>query len=328
MIDVPANASRLVVEATLQPVAGSIFQPTGFPDIGAATFERPGRSQADGSQSLLVESVQSMTNHLESLGWDGPQQQPVAALAALPYLAVTAPESNGFLTSSRLEPHRVAAAYVRDGQIEGGEGATWIAQRLGLTPGEPLDWPAIYRAVLELDPLCLIHGVFFSDKRWHGNPRVRRALTVAVEAHGVSPVISGGLKRDDVQITKSEGATSKEGYGFIPFGRTEYTAESIVMTAVLDLEQIRGYGLGEDASQLLAHIALWELVGLLDSPLRLRTACDLEVTDVNIRRPEGFTLPKRNDLATAIAQTSVSFETSGARRLTWQPPKASSKQAA
>ena len=34
------TAYRTVLEAGLAPLAGSLFQPTGFPDLGAAEFER------------------------------------------------------------------------------------------------------------------------------------------------------------------------------------------------------------------------------------------------------------------------------------------------
>ena len=32
---------RLLIEADLRPVQGDRFQPTGFPDLGAATYKRP-----------------------------------------------------------------------------------------------------------------------------------------------------------------------------------------------------------------------------------------------------------------------------------------------
>jgi CRISPR-associated protein Csb1 len=332
MIDSLSTAPRLVARAQLEPIAGSTFQPTGFPDLGAATFRRP-NGTGDGGTSLLVESVQSMTNHFEALGWDGPAQRPCAVLQALPYVEVVDGEG-AFLTSSRLEPHRLASAYVREASVDSKPGKQWIGERLGLRKGRPLDWPEIYRAVFELDPLCLLHGVFFSDKDWHGNPKVRRALSAVVEAHDVQEAVSGGLKRDDVQFTsdRESGRGAEEGYGFVPFGRIEYVAGKIEMDAVLDLEQIRGYGLNEQATDLLTQVALWELQGLLARPLRLRTACDLAMTGVEVKRPEGFELPSGAELATAIAQTTIDFEQPGARQAMWAPkPKkkrdASSEQA-
>ena len=59
------KAPRLLMEAELEPVQGTRFQPTGFPDLGAATYEGP-----DGTPMLLVESAQSMANRLESVCWD------------------------------------------------------------------------------------------------------------------------------------------------------------------------------------------------------------------------------------------------------------------
>lgn len=312
MLDSLADAPRLVVDAQLEPVAGTTIQPTGFPDLGAATFERPGHAP-----SLLVESVQSMANHLEATAWDRSAACPVDVLKSLPYVEVVAPDG-AFLTSSRLEPHRLAAAYIRDGSHDGTSGAEWIADKLGCRPRVPLDWPRIYRAVYDLDPMCLVHGVFFSDRRWHGTPRVRRALSAVIEAHDISPVVSGGLKRDDVQITRAEGRGANEGYGFIPFGRTEYVAGTIVLSAVVDLQQIRGYGLPDAATDLLTIAALWELATLLEGPLRLRTACDLEVVDVTVRRPRnGFQMPAASDLAGAIGALDGGFEDARSRQVIW-----------
>ena len=59
------TAPRLLLKATLQPLQGTRFQPTGFPDLGAATYDGP-----DGKKMLLVESAQSMANRLEAVCWD------------------------------------------------------------------------------------------------------------------------------------------------------------------------------------------------------------------------------------------------------------------
>lgn len=316
MIDALEHSTRLVVDVRLQPLIGSSFQPTGFANLGAAEFQRPG-----GPPSLLVESVQSLTNHFEALGFDSAAREPISLLSELPWIAVQA-EDGQYLTSSREEPHRLSAAYIRDARIEGEVGLAWLAGRLGLRTGAPLDWRGIYAAVFELDPLCLLHGVFFSAKGFHGNPKVRRALSAVIEAHDVAPVVSGGLKRDDVRFTAEEGQSAEEGYGFVPFGRTEYSAEEIMLSASLDLEQIRGYGLGDDETRLLMLLATWELVALLDAPLRLRTACDLEVQDVSVRRPDAFKLPTRAALEEEISNAGVAFREPGARIATWRSGKA------
>ena len=54
------DRNRLLFKVPLQPVLGRRFQPTGFPSLGAATFQT-----RNGTPSLLVESAQSMANRLE-----------------------------------------------------------------------------------------------------------------------------------------------------------------------------------------------------------------------------------------------------------------------
>ena len=61
MIEKLADTPRMLAEAELRPVQGDRFQPTGFAELGAATYEL-----ADGTRKLLVESSQSMANRLES----------------------------------------------------------------------------------------------------------------------------------------------------------------------------------------------------------------------------------------------------------------------
>ncbi len=53
--------TRHVIRAALQPILGSMFQPTGFPDVGAATFTRfdvtiQEGAAAGGSQAPVVNS--------------------------------------------------------------------------------------------------------------------------------------------------------------------------------------------------------------------------------------------------------------------------------
>ena len=121
-----------------------------------------------------------------------------------------------------------------------------------------------------------------------------RALSAFIEATGVSPADSGGVKNDPVDPS---GDTSK-GFGNVPFHRTEYTAESITAYFNLDLAQIRAYGLGENAERFLVTLALWKVRKFLDTGLRLRTACDLDVAgDLGVTRPvNGFTIPPTAEL--------------------------------
>lgn len=274
------NAQRTVLEVDLTPIAGSRFQPTGFPDLGAAEFD-----SADGSKALLVESAQSMANRLEATTWDGARSDQAEELAALPYIRITSPEG-AFLSSSRLEAHRLASAYVMEGRVGGTEdGEKWVERQLGLAVGRPLDYRAVARACFKLDPVSLVHGVFFARKSWPWQPKIARALTSFVEAYQAVPAISGGVKRDVVINEAKEGLTAR-GYGTVPHHRVEYTAGKITAYFTVDHAQFHSYGLSEPATALLGALADFEIGALLDGGLRLRTACDLRVLDVRGSRPD------------------------------------------
>jgi CRISPR-associated protein Csb1 len=273
--------NRTMFTIPLEPALGSRFQPTGFPDLGAALFDRPTRDEEGKlrwEKSLLVESPQSMANHLEATCWDPATTAPVASLAPLPWVRVVNGEGD-FISSSRLESHRLAASYVKDAKLGPAKMKDVIRERLGLRDNVPLAPRAIAAAVFRLDPLCLLHGVFFAEsaKVWPGQPKIARAVTAVIEAHDVRAAESGGVKRDAVGHSKGENQDAGGGYGSVPFHRTEWTAAAIVLQVSIDQAQLSSYGLSDDATQLLSTLALWQLRVLVDNGLRPRTACDLRV---------------------------------------------------
>lgn len=278
------TAYRTVLEAELEPLAGSLFQPTGFPDLGAAEFKSAsGNGTSESADALLVESAQSMANWLEGTTWDSARADQVEELGVLPYIRIVSPDGT-FLSSSRLEAHRLASAYVMDGKISGADdrtadGRDWLAEQLGLVKGRPLDYRAVARACFRLDPVSLIHGVFFAQQKWPWQPRIARAVTGFIEASGVRAVVSGGVKRD-VVINEAKGGDTAKGYGTVPHHRVEYTADKITAYFTIDHEQFRSYGLSEPATALLEALADFEIGRLLGRGLRLRTRCDLGVTSV------------------------------------------------
>jgi CRISPR-associated protein Csb1 len=286
------SSHRTVLEVDLAPMAGSRFQPTGFPDLGAAEFQAP-----DGTRALLVESAQSVANWLESTTWDTAQRKQPDELSALPYMRIADADGN-FLSSSRLEAHRLASAYVMNGKIDETDGEKWMAQRFGLAAGRPLDSQAVARACFALDPVSLIHGVFFARKNWPWQPKIARAVTGFIEAYDIRPAVSGGVKRDYVVNEAKEGATT-EGYGMVPYSRMEYTAGRITAYFTVDHAQFRTYGLSEPATALLEALADYEIGALLDHGLRLRTACDLRVTEIRGERPD------TRDAAARVAKLAV-----------------------
>lgn len=271
------HSPRLLIEATLRPVQGARFQPTGFPDLGPAVFEAP-----DGTR-LLVESVQSMANRMEAVCWDKAENELIAPLRGLSYVRVE--RDGAYLTSSIEEAHRLSSPYILDNEqfFEVFKEAT-----LGADTG-PVAYRRVAEAMLRYDVCSLIHGVFLAEKKLAGGRmRIQRALSGFIEARGVRVAASGGVKMDHVN---PQGA-AKDRLGHIPFQRDEHTAEEITAYFNIDLAQIRGYGLGAEVEDLLVHLAMYKIRAFLDSGLRLRTACDLELDgEPRVTRPEGFSLP-------------------------------------
>jgi CRISPR-associated protein Csb1 len=292
----------------LRPLQGARFQPTGFPNLGAATYS------AKGQMCLLVESPQSMANRLELTCWNHEKNEPVADAGGISH--VTVKRKGAFLTDSMLESHRINSPYLLEGKDK-----TFLerlkAELGGLEEG-PIDRAKLAQLFLKYDVGSLLHGAFLAKKELAGGRlRVARALSAFIEAEGVRVAASGGVKNDHVFPS----GDAKAGFGNVPFARDEYTAERTTLFVNLDLAQIRGYRLEARATRLLIALALYRVRALLDGDLRLRTACDLvpESRDVSADTPHGFVLPQldaiRVELAGAIGEcrdsmvhTTVSFE--------------------
>jgi CRISPR-associated protein Csb1 len=321
--------NRQLIDVELEPAIGSRFQPTGFPDLGAAVFDRP---TADGTweKALLVESAQSMANRLEGVAWSSADDGPDPVFEGLPYLRVVNPDGD-YVTSSRTEAHRLASAFIKDSTVDGGPTVAMIGDRLGLADDRPIPARQIAAAVFSLDPFCLVHGVFFADKRWLGQPKIARAVTGMVEAHDVRRADSGGVKKDHVRHHLGDGGGTAEGYGTVPFHRTEWTAAAMIAMFNLDLAQLRSYGLPDAATELLANIARWEIRSLLEGGLRLRTACDLQLMHDELVDRDGGVLPPKDELGAAIrdqiAQVGDLIGGGSPIEVVWIDPKKTKKSA-
>ena len=280
--------SRLLFAIPLEPLQGQRFQPTGFPNLGAASF------RTSQGECLLVESAQSMANRLEMTIWDAARQQPVAALDGISHIRVE--RQKEFLTDSILEAHRINSPYI----LEGADRTLFnaIKGEVGAVETGPVNRGKLSSTLLKYDLGSLLHGVFLAKKDLAGGRlRVARALSAFIEAEGVRIAASGGVKNDAVNPA---GDTSK-GFGNVPFSRDEYTADRITLYVNLDLAQIRGYGLGTKVEALLVLTALYKLRSLIAGDLRLRTACDLCVqgTEIASSNVTGFLLPSLEALAEA-----------------------------
>lgn len=284
------KANRLLFTVPLRPLQGDRFQPTGFPSLGAATY------QTKDGQKLLLESAQSMANRLEATCWDMATNAPVAALDGISHVTVNRQEK--FLTDSMLESHRINSPYLLEGK-DRNFFDTLKAELGGLEAG-PVDRKKLAEVLLKFDVGSLIHGVFLAKKELAGGRlRVARALSAFIEATGVNVAASGGVKNDHVNPS----GDTKAGFGNVPFARDEYVADRIDCHINLDLAQIRGFGLSQDAEQLLVMLALYRVRKLLDGDLRLRTACDLEPVDrdnIVATRPVEWKLPALAEIESAL----------------------------
>lgn len=279
ILDAVRDEPRLLIEASLRPLQGDRFQPTGFPDLGAALYRRP-----DGTEMLLIESAQSMANRLELVCWDEAADNIAAPLAGLPHVIVKF--DNGQQTSSLQEAHRLNSPYiVNNDKVRGA-----ITSEVGDAESGVLDIRKLAHSVLKLDPCSVLHGVFL--EKVAGRLRLQRLLSSFIEAENVQAVTSGGVKLD----RSNPSGDAAQGFGNVPFTRTEFTAEKITAYFNVDLATMRGYGLGEAANRLLVALALYKIASLLRGGLRLRTACDLEVGAIEVTRPKNLSINDLNAL--------------------------------
>jgi len=320
---------RLRLEATLRPAQGTRFQPTGFPDLGAATYRlrRPAAKDEPETRMLIVESPQSVANRLELVCWDALSGDLVPAIAGMPYVRVEmgnegeAPQ----VTASILEAHRLNSSYIlkqavhngtlfaeefrqaakipakskKGGKAKGPDGADGQEEEaagIGV-----LDVRHVAQTIFRYDPNSILHGVFLANL--DGRVRFTRALSGFIEAENVRDAVSGGVKLDRVHAA----GDTAEGYGNVPYARTEYTAEKVTAYFTLDMTLLRSYGLDPTAVRFLGALGLWKIRRFLDSGLRLRTSCDFEVVGdlVAVVRGERCGMPDEASLESAVRQAIV-----------------------
>ncbi len=246
---------RILIEAALKPVAGTRIQPTGFPDLGPATYD-----DAHGVATLLVESAQSMANRLEAVCWDEGANDLAPELKGLPFIRVKLAGLGGTDTTTSIQEfHRLNSPYIMSGvNADNKPFADVLKPELGMstvagtpkkakTKGsdkgaevateapaaapekEPDDVAGVVNlrklaaVCFKYDPNSLVHGVFL--EKIAGRLRHPRALSAFIEASGVGRADSGGVKFDRALPKPSvANVDAKGGYGNVPFHRTEFTA--------------------------------------------------------------------------------------------------------
>jgi CRISPR-associated protein Csb1 len=201
------NTHRLLFAIPLRPLQGQRFQPTGFPNLGAATFQT-----ADG-QGLLVESAQSMANRLELTVWDEVGQDIKLVLTGLSHVRVL--RHGKFLTDTVLESHRVNSPYLLEGKDK--TFFTALKTDLGGLEEGPVDRCKLAEVLLKYDIGALLHGVFLAKRELAGGRlRVARALSAFIEADGVRVAASGGVKNDHVNPSgETQGLRTRNAFSLI-----------------------------------------------------------------------------------------------------------------
>ncbi|MEN6320586.1 MAG: type I-U CRISPR-associated RAMP protein Csb1/Cas7u [Syntrophaceae bacterium] len=289
------NAKRLLMESDLKPVQGNRFQPTGFPDIGAAEYKL-----ADGTRMLLVESAQSMANHLERaiLNANG---EVIEGFEGLSYVRAIIDGKACTTTTSLIEAHRINSPWIIN-SIK-----PMLVEEMGFVNDSvtSIDWQKVAKVLFKYDMNSLLHGVFLVgvDSRL----KVPRALSAFIEATNIQESVSGGAKFDHIDPTGKavapEKKTKQDVLGNIPFQRIEYTAENIKAYFNLDLGLIKSYELGPDAFDVLVALSIIKIYRFLNEGTRLRTACDLKMKGpLMVEEPQGFKLPEEKDLMAYIQE--------------------------
>src|SRR5690625_5074021 len=193
-----SSSPRLLLEAELQPIQGTRFQPTGFPDLGAATYEAP-----DGRAMLLVESAQSMANRLETVCWVQTADDWICPLRGLPVIKVLNKQGEP-LTNSVLEAHRLNSPYILEGKDR--TVLELLKDELAAMEEGAVDIRKLAATLLRLDTNAVLHGVFLAKKDLAGGRlRLPRALSAFIEAEEVRVAASGGVKNDHVNPSGDTG---------------------------------------------------------------------------------------------------------------------------
>lgn len=287
------QSPRLLLEAELVPMVGERFQPTGFADIGAATYQLH-----DGTRMLLVESAQSMANRLEQT-ITAPDGRLRKEFEGLPYVIAHLEGEANRETTSLVEAHRLNSPFIIFDQAFRDN----FVREADYAPNKPLNWSKIAAALFKYDINSLLHGVFMANVDG-GRIKVPRAVSAFIEARDVREAVSGGVKNSHIDPSgklRAEAKSDTDVYGNVPFQRVEFTAARITAFFNVDLNLIRSYSLGEGATTLLTSLALYKIRAFLEDGMRLRTACDFKLASgPQITEPENFSLPGRKELLETV----------------------------
>lgn len=285
MIDLSNAPHRIYITAELS--ADDLIQPVGFKDIGNVAPYRMGDHK-----ELLIDTEAAMANWLEApLMCEPDEVTLVAPLKELPHVQaiINVKDKEGIeqervLTTSLLEAHRVASYYLFGYKQKGSVIPTQFGKDLQDKLQDKAAYPGYFqelaKAIFQVDPNSLVHGVFFPHLQGVKN-RIPRTLSVRVRGINPETVSLGGVKLE--RVTAS-GGDSKKGASQVPYFRKLFAVERVEFRAAIDVHQIRQFGFGEgntaiglneQQKTLILALCLWKIQKFLSLPYRPRTACDL-----------------------------------------------------
>jgi CRISPR-associated protein Csb1 len=300
-VSIPEGAKRIYITATLVPSTDDPrIQPTGFPDIGPVFYPDP---SGEHGQICLIESEASMANRLEEVCVsDKYTGELLSELAGVPYIKVM--KGNRLMTASTLDGHRFASEYIMKAKFKNAENditngykndemlVDYVKRELDGT-GDNIpaaNVPRIFRLVMELDPLALIHGFQISLKNvlTFVGLRSPRALTASIVGLNAQPVGVPGVRIDPI-------GTGDAGQAI--FRKERIVAETIQANFAIDVGLLTGLAVGPEPANdesdeqkkqreaattarrnLLLALSLWKVARFLkdlSDGHRLRTECDL-----------------------------------------------------
>ncbi|MBI4661863.1 MAG: type I-U CRISPR-associated protein Cas7 [Verrucomicrobia bacterium] len=279
-IDDLLNANRLLVMAKLRVAEGwnGRFQATGYPNLGSALYK--GVRYTDGKpqtvEMLSVDSNQAIVNWLESVCLAGEVYN--TDCQGIPYVRVV---ENGdrLVTTSVLEPHRLASDRIMDAQFNNAAYRMHLERVLSVNKKRPLRLQAFLGPLFEIDPGCVLHGVFL--ERLDGRMRLPRLVSGFVEAGSPNQVNTGGLMRGYVTI---EGEQSS-----IPYPRQDFSSTDIKASFIFHLSTLRDYQLAEGEADVqrkrfLIAWMLYKIDRFLHRPMRPRSACEFELVGIEAKQ--------------------------------------------
>ena len=280
MIDLNTAPHRIYITTELK--ADDLIQPVGFKDIGNVAPYRMGEHK-----ELLIDTEAAMANWLEApLMCEPDEVTLVSSLKGLPHVQAIIKEKNQerILTTSLLEAHRIASYYLFGYKQKGSVIPTKFGKELQIKLQGKAAYPGYFqelaKAIFQVDPNSLVHGVFFPHLQGVKN-RIPRTLSVRVRGINPEAVSLGGVKLE--RVTAS-GGDSKKGASQVPYFRKLFAVERVEFRAAIDVHQIRQFGFGEGTQAvglsesqktLILALCLWKIRKFLTLPYRPRTACDL-----------------------------------------------------